>query len=110
MGLVKEFISNTNSSLISQAQEKFVELEKTFDEYDIVMLTESHLGTRQLYNIGTGLTLNKITSAYAGGHGDTVLCALGALHAGATAEEALKIASDLTLIAKITTSEDYNVI
>lgn len=65
----------------------------TDDEYDIVViLTDVVSGEQQAYYLGTKPFPLKVYPPYAGGHSETVLLAMGAMLAGATAEEAVKVA------------------
>lgn len=69
------------------------------DEFDGILVFVLPSGMQFAYFLGDKPFLVPIKPPYAGGYRDAVLVALGALDAGATAEEAVKIAVARTNIA-----------
>lgn len=69
------------------------------DEFDGILVFVLPSGIQFAYFLGDKPFLVPITPPYAGGYRDAVLVALGALDAGATAVEAVKIAVTRTNIA-----------
>lgn len=69
------------------------------DEFDGILVFVLPSGKQFAYFLGDKPFLVPIKPPYAGGYRDAVLVALGALDAGATAEEAVKIAVTRTNIA-----------
>ena len=69
------------------------------DEFDGILIFVSPTGKQFAYFLGDKPFLVPVKPPYAGGYRDAVLVALGALDAGATAEEAVKIAVTRTNIA-----------
>ena len=69
------------------------------DGFDGILIFVSPTGKQFAYFLGDKPFLVPVKPPYAGGYRDAVLVALGALDAGATAEEAVKIAVTRTNIA-----------
>lgn len=100
--MVRDWTYSINSvtNLVIEDRDEYAKLFNSGEDYDnIVIMSDGR--QRQAYYFGKHPYPIKVSAPYAGGQQDAVLVAMGALHAGASAKDAVKIAVKLTGIAQV---------
>lgn len=85
--------------------EKYEKVMADMDNYDCLVVLSDGIN-KVGYYLGQRPYPIKVYAPYAGGHQDTVLVALGAMHAGAKSKEAVQIAVKLTCVSQVSAGVD----
>lgn len=92
-----------------ETEEVWEAMYKDFDTMEtLIVVSDDH--SVHAYNIERLAEFIKVTFPSACGHADTVAVVYGALKAGASPTDALKIGVDATLIAKVNSDKDLQIV